>query len=135
MLRLPAISAIVLVAALPAVAADDDSTLSAQFAQPFKIAPAPRTDDQPPACAPPPCALQLPNDAWKRDATRRSTEDYLNADAVVLDRSRRAALAAQFIETPPVLETKIGDTSCRSTLHLVFGFKGTPMTKILHCGF
>jgi hypothetical protein len=132
MLRLPAISAIVLVAALPAAA--DDLTLSAKFAPSFKTAPSPHTDDQAPVCSPPPCALQLPNDAWKRDAARRGTEDYLNEDAVVIDRSRRNALATRFIETPP-LETKIGDTSCLSTLNLIPGFKGGAMTKVLHCGF
>jgi hypothetical protein len=133
MLRLSAISVIVFATALPAAAADD-STLSARFAPSFKIAPLPQTEERAPVCSPPPCALQLPTDAWKHDATRRGTGNYLNEDAVVIDRSRRDALAARFTETPP-LETKIGDTSCLSTLNLIPGFKGGAMTKVLHCGF
>lgn len=133
-LRLPAISAIVFVTALPAAAADD-SALSAQFAPSFKIAPLPHADDgKAPVCPPPACVLQLPNDLWKRDTTRRGTPDYLNENAVVLDRSRRNALAARFTD-PPFIETRIGDTSCLSTLNLIPGFKGGAMTKVLHCGF
>ncbi len=133
MLRLPAISAIVFATALPAAAADD-STLSARFAPSFKIVPLPQTEEQAPVCSPPPCALQLPDDLWKHDAARRGTADYLNENAVVTDRSRRDALAARFTETP-LLETKIGDTSCLSTLNLIPGLEGGVMTKVLHCGF
>ena len=132
-LRLPAISAIVFATALPAAAADD-SALSAQFAPSVKIAPSPQTDDQAPACSPPPCALQLPTDIWKHDAIRQAAQDDLNEDAVVVDRSRRNALAARFTETP-LLETRIGDTSCLSTLNLIPVLKRGVMTKVLHCGF
>ena len=135
MLRLSAVSAIVFVTALPAAAADDSAT-STRLTPYLKIAPSPHTDDdQTPACAPPACLLLLPNDLWKHDATRRIAQDYVNENAVVVDRSRRNALAARFAETPPVIETTIGDTSCLSTLNLIPGFKGGAMTKVLHCGF
>jgi len=85
-------------------------------------------------CPPAICGLRLPDDLWKRDALKKQPEAYLNAATVVIDRSRRQGLDQRFTETP-LLETRLGDSSCLGSLMIAKDFQDKAIMKFLRCGF
>jgi len=124
----------VLVAALPAAAADDSMT-HAEIAPSARSPAEPSPDrDNPATCPPEGCPLKLPDSLWKNDTLAKQRREHINAASVIKDRSRREELDAQFAETP-VVETQIGKTSCWATPKFVPGTKDQSLLKFLHCGF
>jgi hypothetical protein len=128
------LSSVVLAAAFPAAGADDSLTHAERAPtaeSPIESAPG---EDSPFACPPDGCALRLPEDLWKEDALAKQKREHINAASVIKDQSRRQELDTRFAETP-VIETRIGNTSCLSTLSFVPGLNGQSLIKFLHCGF
>jgi hypothetical protein len=132
-LRHVLLSSIVLIAAVPAAAADDSLT-HAEVAPSAQSPPETQPElSDPFACPPDICGLKLPEDLWKKDALAKQRREHINAASVIKDRSRREELDTQFIETP-VIETQIGNSSCWLTPKFVT-MNDQSILKLMHCGF